>query len=113
MMRPLVVDRRAVAEARVPTMRVVPALDPFEDGHAGFRLALEPPTIQQLALQRREEALSHRIVVGVADRAHRRHDAGFLAALAEGVTGVLRPAVRMMNDAAGPALTHRHLQGIQ
>src|SRR5690606_37875011 len=89
MMRPLVVDRRTVAKARVPTMRVVPALDPLEGRHPGFRLALEPPTVQQLTLQRREEALGHRVVVGVAYRAHRRHDAGLLAALAEGVAGVL------------------------
>src|SRR5690606_14126330 len=113
MMRPLVVDRRAVAEARVPTMRVVPAFDPFKDGHAGFGRALEPPTVEHLSLQRRKEALGHRVVVGVTYRAHRRHDAGFLAALAEGVARILRPTVRMVNNAAWLALRHRHLQRVQ
>jgi hypothetical protein len=35
---------------------------------------------QQLAFERREEALAHRVVESVADRAHRGAHAGFLAA---------------------------------
>lgn len=33
----------------MPAMRVVPALDELEDGHLRLGLALEAPTIQQLA----------------------------------------------------------------
>ena len=44
----------------VPTVRVVPALDELEDGHAGFHLAPEPPAVQELALEGGEEALAHR-----------------------------------------------------
>jgi hypothetical protein len=32
-------------------MRVVPALDPFEHGHPGFRLALEAPAVEKLPLK--------------------------------------------------------------
>ena len=52
-------------------MRVVPALDPFEDRHFGFRLGPEPATAQQLSLERSEEALRHSVVVRVTNRAHR------------------------------------------
>src|SRR5690606_22092590 len=81
----LVVDRRSVTQTRVTTMRVVPALDPLEDRHPGFGLAFEPPTVKHLAFERGEEALGHRVVVGIAHRAHRRHDAGFPAALTESI----------------------------
>ena len=90
MMRPLVVDRRPVAEARVATMRVVPAFDPLENRHAGFGVTSKSPTVKHLALGRGEKALSNCVVVGIAHQTHRRHDACFLAALAERVTRVLR-----------------------
>ena len=94
-------------------MRVVPTLYPLEDRHPRLRLAPEPPTAEHLALQRGKEALGHRVIVGVTDRAHRGHDAGFLAALAEGVARILRSAVRVMNDPTGLTLGHRHLQRLQ
>lgn len=49
-MRALVVDGRSVSESGVPAMWVVPALDPFEDRHPGFRLRPESATAQQLSL---------------------------------------------------------------
>ncbi len=104
MMYALVVDGRSVTEPRVAAVRVVPSFDPLEDGHLRLGLGSEPSTVEQLALEGGEEALGHRIVVGIADRAHPGHDARFPAALAEGVTRVLRPVVRMVNDAAGLAL---------
>src|SRR5579864_5227127 len=88
-MRTLVVDGRAVAERGVTSARVVPALDPLEHRHLGLGLALEPPSVQELTLERGEEALRHRVVVGIADRAHGRHDTGLPAALAERVACVL------------------------
>jgi len=44
----------------VPTVRIVPALDVLEDGHARLGLGLEAATVQQLAFERREEALDER-----------------------------------------------------
>lgn len=46
-------------------VRVVPALEPLEDGHARLGVALKPAPGQHLALQRGEEALSHGIVVRI------------------------------------------------
>jgi len=94
-------------------MRVVPALDPLEHRHLGIRLALEAPPIEHLTFQGGEEALRHRVVVGVPDRSHRGHDTGFPAPLAEGVTGVLTAAIGVENDSAWLTLSDRHLQRIE
>jgi hypothetical protein len=39
-------------------MRVVPALDELEDGHLGLGLDAEAAPIEELAFERREEALA-------------------------------------------------------
>ena len=70
-------------------VRVVPAFDEFEDRHPGFDLCLEPVTVEELALERREEALTHRVIVRVAHAAHRRTHAHLTAALPEGDRRVL------------------------
>lgn len=70
-------------------MRVIPAFDPFEDRQLGFCLALEAPAMESLPFQGGEEALRHRVIVGIPDGSHRGHDAGFAAALAESIAGVL------------------------
>ena len=59
-------------------------LDEREHCPPGFYLILEAPPIKKLALQRGEEALAHRIVIGIADRSHGRPDAGLLASDAKG-----------------------------
>ena len=64
-------------------MQVVPALDPRKDRCPDLGLRLEPTPIEQLLLEGSEEALGHGVVVVITDRAHRRHDAHLLAALAE------------------------------
>src|SRR5712671_649385 len=92
------------------TMRVVPTFDPLKNSHLGFGLTFEATTVQQLPLERSKKTLRHCVVVGITDRSHRRHDAGFAAALAEGVAGVLAAAIRMMNHRRGPALCDRHVQ---
>jgi hypothetical protein len=51
----------------VAAVRVVPALDEFEDGQAGFELCLEAAAVEEFAFKRREEALAQGIVVGLAD----------------------------------------------
>src|SRR5580658_2489560 len=112
-MRSLVVDRRAIADRGVTTMRVVPTFDPLEHRHPGFSLAMEAASAQQFALERGKEALSHGIVVGITDRSHRRHHAGFSASLAERVAGVLAPTIGVMDDTTGLSLRDRHLQRLQ
>ena len=69
----------------------------------------ETPPIEQLALQGREEALAPRIVVGVADRPHRRPDAERQAALPVGDGRVLTTMIRMVDDAVGTALFQGHV----
>src|SRR3989442_13335165 len=109
-MTPLELDRRDAAESRVTANRVVPAFDELEDRHAGLRLRFEPPAREQLALQRREEALAHGVVVGIAHRSDRGPDLRFLAAKAEGDGGVLRAVVGMMHDAFRAPLPERHIE---
>jgi hypothetical protein len=71
------------------TPRVVEALEEVEDRRAGFGLGAEAPAVEELAFEGAKEALAHRVVVGVADGAHRRPDAGVLAAEAKGDRRVL------------------------
>src|SRR5690606_26988440 len=71
---PLEGDRREVVECRMSARRVVPAFDEIEDGGLSLGRCAERHPIEQLALERREEALAHRVVVAVAHRAHRRTD---------------------------------------
>src|SRR5947209_422880 len=59
-----IAHRRLVVQAGMPTVRVVPALDEVEDGHPRLGLAREATAVQQLALERGEEALTEGIVVG-------------------------------------------------
>src|SRR6266404_8295071 len=64
--RPLVNHRREVIERRMSTPWVVPAFDEVEDGEARVGLRAEAFAIEQLALERREEALAPGVVVGIA-----------------------------------------------
>ncbi len=97
----------------MPPARVVPALDELEEREPGRGVRGEAGAGQELAFQGREEALAHRIVVAVADRAHRGSYAGLAAALAEGYRGVLRALVAMMDDVLRPSLLERHLEGVE
>ena len=47
---------------------VVEALDEVEHGHAGIGLGAKAAPIEQFALERGEERLGQRVVVGIADR---------------------------------------------
>ena len=60
----------------MPPSRIVEALDEVEDRDPCLALAAEADAIEQLALERGEEALTHCIVVAVAYRSHRRLDSG-------------------------------------
>lgn len=63
---------------------IVPAFDKLEDGHLRFGLGLEGAAVQEFCFERREEALAHGIIVGIADRSHGGPHTSFLAAEAEG-----------------------------
>ena len=94
-------------------MRIVPALEPLEERHAGFGLTLKPATVEHFAFERGEEAFGHGVIVGIADRADRRHHARCLAAFPEGIARVLTAAIRMMDDGVGSALRERHVEGTE
>jgi hypothetical protein len=56
----------------VATVRIVPALDEVEDGKAGLDVVLEAGSIEELALERGEEALAHRVVVATINSRPRK-----------------------------------------
>src|SRR6266487_3135731 len=92
------------------TSGIVPTFDEVEEGEARVGLGAEAFAIEQLALERREEALTHGVVVGVAHTAHRRANAGLAAAPAEGERRVLATVIRMMNHAGRAALRDGHVE---
>jgi hypothetical protein len=60
------------------------SFDEVEDGETGLSLRREGLAIERLTLERREEALAERVVVGIADAAHRGPNAAAVTALPEG-----------------------------
>ncbi len=94
-------------------MGIVPALDEVEDRHAGLGLGVKRLLIEQLALERGKEALTHRVVVAVGHGAHGRSNPGLLAAQPEGDRRVLAALVRVMNDVVGSSLSQGHVQRVE
>jgi hypothetical protein len=86
----LVLDGREITDRGMTAAAIVKSFDELERGHPRLGLRLEPTPVEKLALERGEEALAHRIVVGVSDRAHRGTHARFPAAVAERDRRVLR-----------------------
>lgn len=85
--------RAHVAEGRVTAARVVEAFDVGEHGGPGFdRMAIRVP-LEQLALERGEEALGEGVVVAIADRAHGRLNPGLAGTES---LGRGEPAVRLL-----------------
>ena len=97
----------------MPALRIVEAFDEVKDGVARLRVGFEAAPIQQLAFQRGEETLRHRIVVAVTDRAHRWPHARLAAAVAELDRRILRALIRVMNNASRTAHRQRHAQRVQ
>src|SRR2546421_8777107 len=91
-------ERRLVIERRVSPPRIVEALDKVEDRESGLSRRAQRDAIEQLAFQRGKEALAQRVVVAVADRAHRRADASGAAAQAEADGRVLAALIGVMDD---------------
>jgi hypothetical protein len=54
----------------VASTRVVPGLDPFEDGLGELLAALPAVFVEQLELERAEEALGHGVTEAVTDRSY-------------------------------------------
>ncbi len=79
----------------------------------GFGLGREPPAAQQLGVQRREEALGHGVVLGVADRSHRRTHASLSAAHAGRHGRVLAALIAVVDDDLGAPLAHGNLLRVQ
>src|ERR1700722_6465586 len=90
-MFPFVFDGGKIPKGRVATGRVVEAFEELKGGPPRLAVRSEAAPIDQLAFEGGEETLAHRIV-GVADRACRWTNAGFLAASAESDRRVLRTA---------------------
>jgi hypothetical protein len=84
-----IADRRQIVQAGMPPVRVVPTLDEVEDGHPGLGRGGEAAAVQQLTLERGEEALTEGVIVGVAHAPHGGPDAGLAAAEPKGDRGVL------------------------
>ena len=94
-------------------MRVVPALDEVEDGHASLGLSPETATVQKLALQGCEETLTHRVVEAIADRTGRRANASLAAAKAKRNGGVLAALVRVVDYFGRPSPPDRHVESLE
>src|SRR5689334_1311597 len=93
--------------------RVIPAFDEIEHRHARLDLGLEAATLEQLAFERGEKALAHRMVEIAAHRTHRGPHPGPLATLAEGERGILAALIRMMNHAVSAPLPERHVERLE
>lgn len=70
-------------------MRVVPAFDIAEDSQTRFGVRCNTVPGEALDFERREEALGHGVVVGIAARSHRRPYPQQLAALSVRVGGLV------------------------
>src|SRR4029077_5245945 len=70
-MLPFVFDWRGKAHGRGAAGGTVEAFDELKDGHPRLTVRSKATPIDQLAFEGGEETLTHRIVVGVADRACR------------------------------------------
>ncbi len=93
----LAVRRRLVAKSSVKPAGVAKALDEAEDSAPRPGQGRKLPPVETVVLERRKEALAHRVVVRISDRAHRLHDAGLRAPLAEPQRPLLRALVAVMD----------------
>src|SRR6266516_810814 len=94
----LELDGAAPAEAPLDAVRVVPPVDVAEQCQLGLLTGTEAGAVDQLDLQGGEEVLGQRVVIAVADRAHRGAHAGVVEALGEPDGGVLAAAVGVVDE---------------
>src|ERR1700693_1196756 len=97
----------------MPAPRIVEPFDELEDGHPSFGLGRKLAAVEQLALERREEALAQSVVVAVADGSHGGTHAGLPAPFSAGDRGVLRSMIRVMHALSGSPLPESHVESIE
>src|ERR671919_1935040 len=96
------------------TRRIIPTLDKLEDGPLGLGVGAKDTTVEQLALEGREETLAQSIIKAIPHRPHRRPYAGCFTALSEGDRCVLAALVRMMdNITPRTPLPQRHIECLE
>ena len=94
-------------------LAVVEDLEVVEDRVGQLDARLPPLSVHKFGLHSSPEGFDHRVVVVVADRAHRRHDTGTLGAVGEGPGGELHAAIAVNNDAGlRIAISDRHRQRV-
>lgn len=96
----------------MPPMRIVPAFDELKNSQACLCWGVKGVAVKQFTFQSGEETFTHRIVIAISDRAHRRSHPGSPTALAEGQGDVLAALVRVVDDIL-TTLANGHLQSVQ
>src|SRR5258708_2666949 len=96
-MHAFVCHRRAIADAAVKAVLVVPTLDEGEQGPARLFVSIEPRARKQFAFKRGEEGLAHGVIKAVRHCPHRRAHPGLAATPAEGDRGVLATLDALLN----------------
>ena len=81
----------------VEALAIIKDFDPFEDRRSGLRPRGELATMNQVPFECAPEAFHHRVVVTVASSAHAGNDSSLGQPLPVGVTGVLNPAIGVMD----------------
>ena len=94
-------------------MWIVPALDELEDCELCLGVRAKCCAIDEFTFECRKEALTHCVVVAIADRTHRRTDTGLLTAPPERDRRVLCALIRMMDDIGRLPLVQCHVQSIE
>jgi hypothetical protein len=65
-------DRGKIVHDKVAAVRVVEAIEDVEHRHLSLGPRLEDPPVEAVALERGEETLAQRVVLGIPDPARRR-----------------------------------------
>ena len=101
-------------ERGVPSAGVVEALDVLEDRRP-CGLSVRPGVaVDQLPFESRDEALGHRVVVGVCNRSHRGQESGLFEAATELDRSVLATPVGVVDQSRlWPAGVDSHVEGIE
>ena len=87
-----------MSERGVPSAGAVEAFDELEDRRP-CGLSVRPRvTVDQLSFESRDEALGHRVLVGVGHRARRGSESGFFEAATELNRGVLATPVGVVDQ---------------
>src|SRR5690606_5316817 len=86
---PFKLDRTEVPKSRVAASTVIEHLDVVEDSGSMLHPCHPSLPVEKFCLQRSEETLCHRIVVGVSDGSHRTYKPSFTYGFSKGKRGVL------------------------